>query len=530
MRYLQLKWSVQRGSILLSTLILGTIVSLSCMGILGLCLYHYNKQNGRMIWSTAYYTAENALLEGVQLVSEQESAQFLGNYALTNGSKTISLPYQPDPSVQKLTLSIQNDPAGVTDNYQVTVSATVKGKTRSLRALVRKNPPSQVFDYEYFLNNWGWWWGGSITGDGDQRSNWDFDFRGGPAVNGHIYASGQIDSNLVPVDPFSGDPPFNGFAGSNPLKYTHAGVPRLLMPDLLDMSYYMSKASGSISQGGNVVVNGVQGQGSGLPGLYLKGTPADPLVINGTVVIPGDAVISGTITGKGTLYVGGNLYLAGNVEYANSPDFSALPGTLGDSQRDAWVDSANNGNKDLVAFAVNQNIFGGQVNDSSWKGYCFDPGDYGLGHIADHLIPYLENPSVVNYNYGAQIQMTANRANQIANYPKDNQGGVMVPRDYNSVASSQLTHFQGIYYTNHAVASLSWAGPCYFDGGLISSNEAWVYSNSLIFRYDPRVHSRYQRKYYSGDPNRIIDLGLPTQSIRILDRYEITPPKDGVTS
>lgn len=518
----------RRASILLATLILGTLVALGSMGIMSLSLYHYDRQNHRILWSDAYYQAENVMLEGAQLVAEQTPDQFLGTYVLSGHAKALQLPYQPSAKVRSLTLTIVNDPAGVTSNFQITATANVNGAIRTLRGLVRKDPPSQVFDYEYFLNNWGWWWGYPITGNGDQRSNWDFDFRDGPSVNGHIYANGLIESNLVPVDPFGGSPPFAGLAGANPVKYTHIGVPRLPMPNLQDLSYYSAKANGTIIQNGAVLVNKVQGAGGGLPGIYLAGTADKPLVINGTVVIPGDVVLRGKITGKGTLYVGGNLYLADNVEYANGPDFSSNPGTLNTTQCDAWVDNANSQNKDLVAFAVKQSIFGGQVNDGSWRGYCYDPWDYGLGHIADHLIPYLENPSVYNYDYGSQIYMTPTRASRISNYPTDNSSGTPVPLDYNSVASSQLTHFQGIYYTNNAVSALSWAGPQYFDGGLISSNEAWVFSNWLTFRYDPRVHSRYQQKYFNGDPNRIIDLNLPiAQRVRFLDRYEISSAARG---
>lgn len=52
---------------------------------------------------------------------------------------------------------------------------------------------SAVFDYTYFINNFGWWfWFSPETGivNGDMRANGDFEFLGGvPTTNGSIYAS-----------------------------------------------------------------------------------------------------------------------------------------------------------------------------------------------------------------------------------------------------------------------------------------------------------------------------------------------------
>ncbi len=52
---------------------------------------------------------------------------------------------------------------------------------------------SAVFDYTYFINNYGWWYGFSPTTgiiNGDMRANGDFEFRSGvPTTNGSIYAS-----------------------------------------------------------------------------------------------------------------------------------------------------------------------------------------------------------------------------------------------------------------------------------------------------------------------------------------------------
>lgn len=59
---------------------------------------------------------------------------------------------------------------------------------------------SQVFDYTYFVNNYGWWYGFSPSMaiiNGDMRANGDFHFSGGtPTVNGSVYAAPN--NKLIP--------------------------------------------------------------------------------------------------------------------------------------------------------------------------------------------------------------------------------------------------------------------------------------------------------------------------------------------
>ncbi len=59
---------------------------------------------------------------------------------------------------------------------------------------------SQVFDYTYFVNNYGWWYGFSPTAaiiNGDMRANGNFEFQGGtPTVNGSVYAAPN--NKLIP--------------------------------------------------------------------------------------------------------------------------------------------------------------------------------------------------------------------------------------------------------------------------------------------------------------------------------------------
>jgi len=62
---------------------------------------------------------------------------------------------------------------------------------------------SQVFDYTYFVNNYGWFYGFSPTSlvvNGDVRANGNMDIRGGfPTINGSIVAA--LNEKLVPAAP-----------------------------------------------------------------------------------------------------------------------------------------------------------------------------------------------------------------------------------------------------------------------------------------------------------------------------------------
>lgn len=543
---------MQKGSIFITVVVITAVIAITCMGIVGLTRYHTRKQYIRTRRMDAYYTAENAFLEGVQKLADEmfDPSTKEGTYHLNDEDNPLNMPYTIGNEVETCSMKIEQDPLGVQDNYQITATATILGETRSVQGLVRWHPPSLVFDYEYFLNNWGWWWGGSIRGYGDQRSNWDFDFKYNPYVYGHIFANGDIESNQSQVNPFGNDPPFRGFAGNDPLNYCHVGSPRVKMPNLMDLSYYESVCNGTLSQNGTTLVSGVHGDDESQSGIYLKGTSDDPIDLDGSVVIRGNCIIEGEFTGQGVLYVGGNLYVADNVEYNNGPDYSTAPETMGTDTRDEWVD--NNMDKDLIGYAVRGTVLVGEVNSSGWKNRCYNPSPYGLRHIGDESnlgadgingtpddgVDYLDTDNdgspdsawydadgdgIIddNYSYSSDIYLSDSKLNDIMNYPTDEDGDLV---NYNDVASGYQNKWEGLYYTNHAFALYTRSGPDRFNGGLICRDEAIIFSNSINFKYDSRIHSRYQRKYFEGDPNRIIDLGLPmSEDVRILDRYEIAP-------
>lgn len=545
----------RRGSALLQTVIVAAILATICCGILGLSQFQHRRQYSHYYYAKAYYAAENGLLEAVQRIADvppgTEVSTVFGSYDASH------LPSQPDEDVQSCAFSIQADPLEEPSFYEVCSTATVMGKTRGLAARVEYHPPAQVFDNAYFLNNFGWWWCDLVC-NGDARSNWDFDFLYSPTANGHISANGNIQSDYNVFDPFSGTPPWQGWARQDPVSYVHMGTPRVPMPNLKDLAYYESRATGSISRNSGIVINGVHGDNEPHPGVYLEGTDADPLVISGPVVVRGDCIVKGKITGQGTLYVGGNLYLPGDVTYSNGPTWQLPPSSNTTPRQrqqwyDEWADTAVDDGKDLVAFAVRGMILGGKVNDTSssgWYGMCYTYSNVGLQHIGredtlgqdgirgtdDDGVAYRDTNGdgtpdsaaydadedgvirTTDYDYNNDLKMTNLRRSRIANYPTNPSNSS--PMDYNSVATDTFTTFDGIYYTNHAFAAYTRSSATkYFHGALITRDEMLHYEPT--FFYDWRIHSRNLHRYFDSDGNRIIDLDLPVAyKVKIWSRTE----------
>ena len=542
----------EHGSVLFNAVVYAGVLGIGCLALLSLGSYRVQSAYNRWDSNEAYYHAENVLQWGVQRIADT-NANLTGQFSASGGQ--VQLPYlaslngSSDTGFVDAWLTISNHPSGIFNEFLVTASAKVGNRVRTIQAVVQKNPPSQVFDYEYFLNNWGWWWGSTITGQGDNRANWDFDFRGNPTVNGSVTANGWIESNGTKIDPLGGPVPINGLAGTDPVAYLHDGSPRLEMPNLKDFTGYEQQAvnkGGKLYVGSALVVDAVHGNAA-KPGLFLNGTAANPIRVDGPVVIPGDVVIKGPITGVGTLYVGGNLYIAGDLTYANGPDYSSPPELMSAASRDSWVKNNLDSKKDLVAFAVREAILGGQVNSTAWKSACYDPASYGLKNVGgeaglgadgitgtpDDNVPFrdtngdgipdsawydADGDGVIdqNYSYTNQITMTDSRAQRIYNYPTNSSGSVA---NFNNHSTNTFNTVNGIFYCNHALAMRAAKANFVFNGALICRDEAIIFSNTAKFNYDSRIHSRY-----SNDPNRYIDLGLPiANKVKIKTLTEMKP-------
>ena len=252
--------------------------------------------------------------------------------------------------------------------------------------------PSSVFDYSYFINNWGWFYGSTIFANGNAGSNAQFDVAGyHPTITGQpIYdnvawdgvnatLSGYRDDNGDGLQDGNDGGIFSGWdilgahnvngVGGN-AENQHDFQDSVPMPNLSDLSEYEKKAideGSSISIGGSVVSDAVYGDGFGeLGNLYLHGTVADPIVIDGPVVVQGDVIISGYVSGQGAIYTDGNVYVPDSINYLDPPT-TERPADNTQASTEAWL--STNWNKDFLGLFASENVVVGDFTDFTWQWY-----------------------------------------------------------------------------------------------------------------------------------------------------------------
>jgi hypothetical protein len=324
-------------------------------------------------------------------------------------------------------------------DVEIVCRAVNREASRSVTAIVRyESLPSAVFDHAYFINNFGWLWGSSITVNGSVRSNGDFSIRDA-TVNGDAYASeneelgttgtvtGTIrnvgrdtynasappaarptdpsappedldhDGVLDPGEDLNGNGLLDTFAfpdGYDGFCERHEGDPAVEMPYLGEMDYYRRlsvEKAGRITIGGKVIVSGVFGDGPGEGSdLIMVGTPANPIVIDGPVVIDNDVALKGTITGQGTIYAGRNIHLLGDLTYARPPSWPK-------PMVDAGAVAGTNAGRDLVGLVARGSVILGNYTQSTWTSatrsymkppftepYVVDEADRDIGFVTSY--------------------------------------------------------------------------------------------------------------------------------------------------
>lgn len=263
----------------------------------------------------------------------------------------------------------------------------------AVRSVVRFSlAPSRVFDYGYFVNNWGWFYGNTIYCKGNARSNGQFDCAGyAPTISGQpLYDEVHWDGSSATVTGYqddNGDGLLNGADGGvwsgwdvvnaqnvvgvgGQASNQHDFQGAISMPNLSDLGMYEGNAgeqAGRITIGGVEVSDAVYGDEAGeKQHLYLVGTAANPIVIDGPVVVRGDVVISGVVSGQGAIYAGRNVYCPSSVTYANGPT-AKRPTTNSEADTEAWLTS--NWNKDFLGLFARENVVVGDHTNSTWQYY-----------------------------------------------------------------------------------------------------------------------------------------------------------------
>ncbi len=429
---------------------------------------------------------------------------------------------------------------------------------------------SKVFDYAYFVNNFGWFWGSSIIVTGDVRANGNFSFRYGPdiygdayaAVNPDIGAAGYIDGTYDFYDLETyftrnfgkwlyarpGSPtaiPSNwkdatywdmGYNGSPVLYDYHEKVEMPYLGDLQEYKHIANEEGGTLTfpqttftgsgytlnTKKNDTVSGVyDGEGpDGVAGtaddgcLVLVGTASNPIEINGPVVVEGDLIIKGYFTGQGTIYVGRNTHIAGDIIAVNPPVWNK-PDTKPETT------AASNRNKDFLALASKGNTVLGDYTSSTWynniKYYIYPNGPFCQPYETDASDAVNGYDSDNNSNNGYRFDGDY-RQYDGGRYVNDESTGSSLSRRYyqssinrtrfNAYAqSSLLSQVDAVLYNNHLI--VGYVGAMQFNGGIVARNEAINFTGSPMINWDIRMGS------HSKDAMDI-DLYLP---------LSLAPPK-----
>jgi len=427
--------------------------------------------------------------------------------------------------------------------------------------------PSHVFDYGYFINNWGWFFGNTLVCRGNVRSNGQFDAAGcAPTITGQaLYSAVRWNgSNATLSGHHDGnkDGAKDGRDGGLWSSWAIVGVQKLMgnashvqnqhdfqdpvqMPNLTNLASYEASAlqqQSSLTVAGVTVCNAVLGDDPGeKQNLYLVGTLADPIVLNGPVVVRGNVIISGYVTGQGAIYSGGNVYCPSSVTYKNPPT-SKRPVDGTQASNEAWLTA--NWNKDFLGLFARENVVVGDFTDATWQYYesmwmadplnasdedCGADGipntragrDGILGTADDDVLEGDGLFSIQHYTQqdsdlgllppGAHVgdpipgtgedidgdgvhDGTATLNDVILSTPLDsaNWDGNMPASGiagYHSIASMTAANLDAVFYTNHSFCwTVLGSESAKINGALVSRNENIVYGTpSLEVNYDCRL-------------------------------------------
>ena len=450
---------------------------------------------------------------------------------------------------------------------------------QSLRATVQfRLAPSEVFDYAYFINNWGWFYGSTIEAYGNVRSNGQFDvagysplIEGQPLYEGVDWSSGSAslygyrDDNEDGLQDGNDGGTFSGWdvVAAHNVRGTggeasnqHEFLGKVDMPNLSDLTSYEERATslgGGISIGGSAVSDAVYGDEAGeRQNLYLVGTAANPIVIDGPLVVRGDVIISGYVTGQGAIYAGGNVYCPDSVRYVNPPSTTKPSGTT-QAETEQWL--TDNGDKDFLGLFARENVVVGDHTNSTWRYYVSgwmgsslnkseeDAGEDGIPNtragrdgilgtadddvlegdgtftveyyteedLAQGLIPpglsvgdaipgsgedidgdghYDDTTTLADVDFSSAL----NTSNWGGNMPV---GGIASYRDIASLYANQL---DAVFYTNHSFCYVVLGGQsAKINGALVSRNEDVIYGT-------PTIEINYDRRLLGGSTGMAGDL------------------------
>lgn len=409
--------------------------------------------------------------------------------------------------------------------------AVFEGTKRRIREVVRYAVSrSTVFDYAYFINNYGWFYGVHAIMNGDIRSNRDMELKSRNLVlNGDAYASGNNNVKR-PYDSWSWYEYYYGlsdrdrarpvshtdFDENNPDTYWPTGydgsvdinddardVKMPYLGNLLDYKNYAQSEDGTIRNSSGILVSNVYGDDadelgpSGVAGapddgsIILEGTPEDPLIVDGPVVVEGDVIIKGNYTGKGAIYSGRNVHLIDDLTALDPPSWPKPDYTPSNTV-------ANNADKDFLGLCAKGSTILGDYQGYYWEhmfSYYITPPftepypvsmtDSNIGYVS-----YSQNGT--NYFDGDYTQVfgekvaTDNPSNTVSRklYESSISDGVFAslnPVEY-------IAQVDAVLYDNHLSAGY-FASGAQLNGGTVCRDECFYLGGTVSWNWDSRLGS-----------------------------------------
>lgn len=506
--------SRKKGMVLVLTLVVLTMVSVITLSITSFTAYGTKMVRDELSYTMARYAAEGGVYKTLWQVGKCDDKETPMDYSVNVDGRSLPV---------DVTVSLNPN---YTDIYEVKAVAEMNGRKATLRSAIKYQPPSLIFDHAYFINNWGWFYGNTITAWGNVRSNGPFSFGGyKPKIHGDIYSGFDIHDS--------------GNLTGNPDLYPDSK--KLSMPyvmQVLSDNAAAGNLDGTLKQGNSLLFSGTLGDDSGeKKNVYLEGTSSNPINIDGQVYIEGDVILKGVISGQGTLYTGGNLYVIGDVEYEDGPNRN-----VPDNNGNKWGYIESNLDKDMVCFAANGSIIMGNHLDSSWRNSVDNYVEVGAGNFNDTSeyrvgkdgIPNSGDEETSPYDVDGdgviEGRMSLDDFDFSSTLSQTNYW--MLPSDLRSesyykkyVPRNALETMDGIYYSSHFLAGscgyqATWKGSywsykskgCTNFGALISRNEAVVdFGKSYNMMHDPRLSSQY---YGMEKVQELMDkMGLPCSEL-----------------
>jgi hypothetical protein len=413
-----------------------------------------------------------------------------------------------------------------------TVSAAMAGIIRTIEEEVRYTlSRSSVFDYAYFINNFGWFYGVNCVVNGDIRSNEDIELRSSDLVlNGNSYATGVNDINRpyqtwswntykgnsysdffrpsYYVDPTKDSSATlyefgfkvkknsagsDTFDGEKPLKVPNIG-------NLDDYKDYAAEQNGTIRIGGVLVANHVfSGTGpSGVTGapdqgsLVLIGTTSKPIVIDGPVVVEGDVIIKGYYTGQGTIYAGRNVHIIGDLKAVSSSQWEH-PDTVSNFKNTTAPDNLG---KDFLGLCARGSIVIGNYLSSSFENSILNQGYIEPSFVGVHEVDAMDadlgyvsfTQNGTNYFDGDYTATFGEKCGTVATdgVARSFYESSLSDSKFSSLISDDwVSRIDAVIYNNHLTTGL--LKDAMINGSIICRDEAMLLSGRAYMNWDARL-------------------------------------------